>query len=116
MKRVLMLSVMMMVLSVGDVNAGGNYESGNSLLQKCKSEPDLFYLHGICTGYILGVAEALDGPERGLGNFRFCTPEGVTNGQLKDVVVKWLQVRPQHRHFTGSSLIAAALRDAFPCK
>ncbi len=42
--------------------------------------------------------------------------DGVTNGQVRDVVVKYLKDHPEERHFLASILAVKALSKAFPCK
>jgi Rap1a immunity proteins len=44
-----------------------------------------------------------------------CEPPGVTAGQVKDVVVRYLEKHPESRHAVGASLVLAALYEAFPC-
>ena len=37
-------------------------------------------------------------------------------GQARDVVVKYLQENPAHRHEAGATLVMEALHDAWPCR
>ena len=45
----------------------------------------------------------------------YCIPNNVTQGQVLDVIVKFLEDHPQNRHQNATVLISVALRDAFPC-
>jgi hypothetical protein len=45
----------------------------------------------------------------------FCIP-AVVAGQARDVVVKYLQENPAHRHEAGATLVMEALHDAWPCR
>jgi hypothetical protein len=44
-----------------------------------------------------------------------CIP-AVLAGQARDVVVKYLQENPAHRHEAGATLVMEALHDAWPCR
>ena len=67
-----------------------------------------------CSSYIVGVADVL--VASGYHEMRACLPNDIDAAQARDVVVLWLDQRPQHRHYTAASLTAAALSEAFPCK
>ncbi len=45
----------------------------------------------------------------------FCMPPNVQLGQALDAVIRYLEAHPEKRKFTGSSLVAAALWQAYPC-
>jgi hypothetical protein len=45
-----------------------------------------------------------------------CVPDGVSAGQLVEVVKKWLREHPENWHYGADSLVAAALQEAFPCR
>jgi Rap1a immunity proteins len=88
--------------------------TGNELLEECKSKgaSGLF-----CLGFVRGLAEGLTlwrsfAPESAIT----CIPEGVTTGQLKDVVVKWLADNPKDRHLGADALVVRAFRVTWPCK
>jgi len=63
--------------------------------------------------YIVGIADALEGNV--IDGWRACIPQSVTQGQAKDVALKWLRAHPEKRHFAAAGLVAYALSDAFPC-
>lgn len=46
---------------------------------------------------------------------RYCRPEGSTNGQMADVVSKYLTLNPETRHLGGAYLVRQALYEAWPC-
>ena len=89
--------------------------TGNDLLESCESTGH--FEQAFCLGYITGVTD-LDGadgsvfPERR----RSCVAENVSNGQVRDVVVKYLKDHPEERHIQASILIVKAMAQAFPCK
>lgn len=89
--------------------------TGNTLLEACESKDE--FQQAFCLGYILGVADldAMDGaafPDRR----RSCRAENVTNGQERDVVVKYLKDHPEERHVLAAILVVKAMAKAFPCK
>ena len=63
---------------------------------------------GMCLGYVTGVATTLD-----LLDF-ITLGSGVTQGQLQDVVVKYLRENPATRNHGATSLTIGALVAAFP--
>jgi len=88
--------------------------TGNQLLEYCESK-DAF-AQGLCDGYITGASdiESMEGsafPDRR----RSCTPNTVTNGQMTDVVVKYLKDHPEERHMLAAVLVVEAVTKAFPC-
>src|SRR5262245_36873292 len=92
--------VAVLVLSLsGTVQA----QDGNKLLRWCLSKDP--FDEGYCLGYVAGVWDAtLD-----------CAPPGVKAGQVRDVVVNFLQAKPQHRHRPPTDLIREAIQEAWPC-
>lgn len=61
------------------------------------------------TGYITGIADALD-------NSAFCIPNTATAGELNEVVIKYLTDNPTRLHQHRSVVVGLALADAYPCK
>ena len=68
-------------------------------------------------GYLTGLLEAFVimndiNPEMKL----FCLPPpGISAGDAKMVVVKWLEAHPQRHNEQARILVLYALRDAYPC-
>lgn len=107
------LAVMLLLSTQSQASSG--YYNGGRLLKECKSDSALAI--NVCLGYIVGMADYEDQLQDWsiLDEPIFCTPDGVTVGQLKKVVIKYLDERPERLHLTASSLTANALRTAFPC-
>jgi hypothetical protein len=85
------------------------------LLEECEAAETA--RQTFCLGYITGASDVdgMDGatfPERR----HSCVREEVTNGQLKDVVVKYLKDHPEERHLLAAILVVKAQAKAFPCK
>ena len=91
-----------------------SFQNGNTLWADCNGKADDWFIKGYCAGYISSISDALDG--NAIDGYRACLPNGVTIGQVQDVVVKWLRAHPEKRHFQAAGLVAQALEDAFPCK
>lgn len=105
--------------------------SGNELLETCTSDNQV--LTGFCIGYVIGYSEGapwgvaladasvrgeMGGPDVNnmVGTVTgSCVPADATNGQLKDVVTKYLQENPASRHESARTLIWRAYAAAFPC-
>ena len=93
----------------------GGFYDGRMLLERCRigvSDQEKakhgvrLVMDGECTGYVLGVVDAVEN----------CLPAVVTFGELRGVVLTWLEKHPQHRHLQAADLIQAALFQAYPCK
>jgi hypothetical protein len=76
-------------------------DHGNELLIACRDQSDLKW--GYCMGYIVGVAAA---------SAYVCPPAEVTKGQMRDVVIRYLQNYPESRHQPAATLAATALSTA----
>src|SRR3954470_23400043 len=86
--------------------------SGNDLLSMCEGE---ISKRLICEGYIIAVSDVLTANK--INGFEVCGPIGpdVNSGQLIDIVRLYLKNNPSERDTMADGLVAAALRDAFPC-
>jgi hypothetical protein len=82
---------------------------GNDLYPGCQTSPD----QG-CYIYVVGVADALELTAQRWTNI--CRPKAVTNDQLLDVFMDWLEERPAERHRPAAKLAALAFAEAWPCK
>ena len=84
------------------------YISGTEIYDKyVSSKPtDTYY----CLAYITGSFDQLEDYEE-----CECVPSNASVGQIKDVVIAYLQKFPQSRHFSAASLIRNSINYAF-CK
>ena len=90
---------------------------GNFLFSSC-NDPAESFTQGWCVGLISGTAAMIDleNMEQGATHYwKSCRPKGSTNGQLLDVVKKYLTEFPEKRHLNGTMLILIAFGRAFPC-
>jgi len=82
------------------------FETGNSLRQKLYAKSNI--ANGIAYGYILGVHDSWSG-------IMICTQIGADPSQMILIVRKFLSDHPEKLHYSAMSLVADALREAFPC-
>jgi Rap1a immunity proteins len=68
---------------------------------------------GVAFGYIQGVVNSMEVlyPNQSLS----CSPDGMTVGQMVDVVKRYLHNHPQTGHEPAVIVIATAASEAFPC-
>jgi uncharacterized beta-barrel protein YwiB (DUF1934 family) len=59
-------------------------------------------------GYISGIVDTWNG-------LLFCPPSHVTNGQIYDIVFKYLDEHPEKRNLSADILIVEALQKIWPC-
>ena len=81
------------------------FNKGNSLKESCQSTN--LYSDAFCLGYVIGVADN--------NAASICTPVGVTQGQVRDIVKKYLSDNPAQLHRDADILVLNALQQAFPC-
>ena len=95
--------------------------TGNELLDRCRhwdsGEPGEDVAGaGFCLGYTEAVSNVMF--DHNVHGFQACLPgeaTGITVGQLRDIIVRYLEEHPADRHHLASSVAAKALSDAFPC-
>lgn len=87
---------------------------GNGLLEACTSRQPL--QGAMCIGYIRGVIDGENMMGTAINKKPLaCLSEGVTLGQVKDVVVKYLRDYPAERNKPSAGLIGIAAATAWPC-
>jgi hypothetical protein len=117
--RILLTALAVTLLSVATAMPAQSsvltFQTGNELLRLCQADS---YSQGICLGFVMGVADAMEAAQSTRGTvagWRACRVTQVTGGQAEDVVLRFLTRHPEQRHLTNSSLVAQALAEAFPC-
>jgi hypothetical protein len=107
-KKVTLITLLVLVVSP---TARAGFLLGNDLYNKCIAthpDPDFDSKWGECIGYILGATDAHD--------HIFCLSPDVTAGQVRDTVIRYLQINPSKRHLSAEWLVADALLQSFPCR
>jgi hypothetical protein len=82
------------------------FDDGNDLLKYCTSQN--MYSQGMCIGSIIAYYDSMSGCSTPAPN--------ITRGQIRDIVVKFLQDHPADRHLSGVTLAYRAFKVAFGCK
>lgn len=109
MRRLIAIALLPLVAHAG-------FDTGNRLYEDCRSEN--YFNRGYCGGYVTGIVDTIEAMQASgvLPANALCIPEGVTKGQLADVVERFLADRPERRHHEAGSLVPEALAAAFPCR
>jgi hypothetical protein len=92
---------------------GNVFTTGNDLKTSCEK------FEGFCYGYIEGIADAMaGGVMTQVYDYKACVPNepGISAGQLKDIILRYLTNHPETRDWAGAGLVAHALEETFPCK
>lgn len=88
-------------------------DDGNDLLDVC-SKTD-YYSQGYCLGYIRALSSGVDAV-LATSNQKICYGQGVTIGQIRDVVVAYIRRNPAKRNENAMVLVSWASVEAWPCK
>jgi hypothetical protein len=117
-KKLFILSILLASLAT-EAKAGLAFVDGNQLYSDCTSSD--YFFRGGCLRYVLGIYDAAETEAIWIGGhstilgWHWCAPDGITAGQIVDVVVRHLRDNPQDRHLDAPGLIAKALSQAWPC-
>ncbi len=68
----------------------------------------------VCAGYVSAIADVLS-DNNAVDGRRACIAPSVPVRQLRDVVIAYMQARPEGETESAAQLTAGALADAFPC-
>jgi hypothetical protein len=97
-------------------NAGVKGEYDNELRRDCTAPSPGTFTAGFCLGYLKGVAEMSRLREKVPQLPPVCVPEAVTVGQVRNIVVRYLEEHPEEWHYSSIVLVTNALDEAFPCE
>lgn len=113
----------LMALSVTAANGQENLANAGRFLPECKAylnNTSGTALQGFCGGMVVGMAllaQPLFAPAQVRGTERCMDiPENVTNRQLIETVVRYIEARPQRWGEQFRVLIIQALFDGWPCR
>jgi hypothetical protein len=128
-RRMKLKTYVFSLLCVATFGAHSQTMSGNDLLQKLTDQniEGLLYLIGVVDGghasRVVFESDFIKTEEKtkrealiSLGKYWGCRPEKASYGQVSEVTIAYLKSNPKIRHFDSSMLIAAAIREAWPCK
>jgi hypothetical protein len=104
-------SLIAAALVVASLSSPVQAMTGNELKRNCG---DTGAKYGLCVGFVVGVVDGvlIDSPPDSI----ICVPDGVSHGQMKDIVLKYMNDNPANLHFPAALLVFFALGEAFPCE
>ncbi len=87
--------------------------SGEEIYRYCESSA--------CGGYFIGAFDALRivgavGSDQQRRAVEICPPDAVSDEQIIDVALAYLQNHPQSRHLQAANLTLRAWREQWPCR
>ena len=103
-------SLATLIIAAGVSPVAAWWRMGNQLQDECQRPAPAFAM-----GYIFGLLDGLELGEQFGAKRRVCLPDGVTGGQLKDVVCRYVDANPDQRRVPASYLAETALEEAWPC-
>lgn len=109
--RISVLIAALIFVTMSEVKASA-FKGGIDLLANCEDENSLF--KALCDGYIVGISDALSGGSD-IHGIKACGPDGITTGQVTEIVIEWLRGHPELLHYAAPGLVAEALSKAYPC-
>jgi hypothetical protein len=107
--RLLSAFILVCVLSPEIALGAQGFLSGNQLYERCVADMNTV-ANSYCIGYVAGIADVLSASKI------TCASDGVTVGQVTDIVVKYLRDHPEKRHYAAQDQVGTALMQAFPCQ
>ena len=88
----------------------GYFLTGNNLNELCQTDrPQV-------TGYLMGFSDAYSIKDEMGAKPVVCPPAGVVSTQFADVVCRYLEENPEHRHWRAAYQVHNALIGAWPCQ
>ncbi|WP_413776121.1 Rap1a/Tai family immunity protein [Rhodopseudomonas palustris] len=87
--------------------------SGKDLYAACIAGDKLSNV--ACRKYISGVAQGMRIGLAIAGKNGDCLPDSATETQLTQIVLKYMQERPQHLHHPAAAIVAIGLKPIFRC-
>lgn len=87
-------------------SAQAEFWDGNILLERLTSTST--YERGTAMGYVMGVHDTMQGVNH-------CPASNVQAGQVREMVLNYLNNVPAQRHKTADTIVLQVLRGAFPC-
>lgn len=95
----------LLILSLFSFSAHAEFWDGNTLLSRIDGTTGQ---QNAALGYVMGVADVHH-------NITQCAPDGVTAGQMRDMVRNYLNNTPAVRHLPAAPLILHVLKGTWPC-
>jgi Ssp1 endopeptidase immunity protein Rap1a len=81
-----------------------------------KGEATYYQNQATCRSYVVGVLDTFNFFDEVQKQPRICLPSNATQGQMMDVVVKYLQDHPAERQYPAAAIVFSSMYDSFRCK
>lgn len=94
-----------LILAISSQGAQAEFWDGNTLLSRMSGSAGE---QSAAIGYVMGVADVHH-------NASQCAPDGVTAGQMRDMVRNYLTNTPAVRHLSADSIVLHVLKGVWPC-
>lgn len=91
--------------------APGGYFTAGQLKAQCEKAQNV----GDCFAFIAGTVDASRAYQQWMNFREFCTPDGITRGELRDVAMRYLDLHPRQGDAQAASIVILALKDRYPC-
>lgn len=120
MKRTLTIAVLLTAglsatAHASDDSLTGWSATGNGLVSACNeitlTAECYAYIHGALDGFLTGGLWQL--PAEGGFVHNLCVPDGVTNDQVRKVILLYADKHPEKLHMAAANLIAVAVKEAW---
>ncbi len=104
------IEILTVTLTFICISAHAEFKSGTGLMQDLEADQrgDSTYEVGVATGYVMGVADTVDG-------IVHCIPATATVKQTKQVVFNYMKNHPESWNKSATQVIVSALRSTWPC-
>ena len=96
-------------LATAEFKSGQDIQAGLQKVFKDPTPADELFEASFAFGYVVGVADANT-------NVTICMPTGVTQGQVAQIVFKYLNANPEKLNFSADSLVVKSLSAVWSCK
>ena len=101
-----MKTIIALCVALCATSAQATFFTGNDLFRHLNDTTSVGKSHAM--GYILGVSDVFTKESH-------CLPQGVTAGQLADVVRVFLESTPEIRHRPADVIVYVVLKNTYPC-
>lgn len=112
MQRLSCLLIAALAVAASPARASGEFKTGNEIkagLEGWVDKQSTEYVRdAVAFGYVIGVHDALSGT-------LVCSGANVTQGQVIEVVLKYMRNNPEVLDQSADRVVTAALKSVWPC-
>ena len=107
--------VVLLGLLIAIPTAQADIMSGQDLHEACDQSTASADQFAVCHGYIVGIADTMQGGTVDIFGWRACMDEGVTVEAAVQSVRSFLRANKQYLDLDADTLVARALSESYPC-